>query len=256
MGSAMTPTETTHNAGIDQLQKLHRRRMAIFGSIILIAGIAIGSASTVILMPRREPLKPDPDPAWFTLMMSKRLREVLDLTAEQNAEVEAILKTTFQRLDDIRKNAKVQIDDVVKLMDELIRAVLTEEQKATWQREFEKFKRLFREGWGRRSGRGGPRPDHRRGPGDPNREFRGPGGRPGDPNRPWRGFGPGDPNRPREGFRGGPGRFGPGDPNRPPGDFDREAMRQRYRRDDNPPPNEFPPMPPAEAITEGEKESE
>ncbi|MHC4741639.1 MAG: hypothetical protein ACYS8Z_07000 [Planctomycetota bacterium] len=201
--------------------------MMVFGSIILIAGIAIGSASTVILMPPRKPLRPDPDPAWFTLMMSKRLRPVLNLTPEQSKDVEAILKTTFQKLDDIRKNAKGPIDDAVQLMDVQIRAVLTEEQRARWQREF---------------------------------DFRGPGGRPGDPNRPWRGFDSGDPNRFREGFRRGPGRYGPGDPNRPPGDFDREAMRERYRRGDGSfdrrPRPEDRDRPPAETTTEGEKEGE
>ena len=258
----MSQAETTHSASVEQLQKLHRRRMTIFGSIILIAGIAIGSASTVILMPHKEPVPPG-DPTWLAKMMTDRLERVLDLTKEQKDKIRDISRTAFTAIREIQEVAKPEIETIIKNMNADIAKVLTEEQNVKWQRDIEEFKKRFRDRWrrgGRRPGEGGPRPDHRRGPGDPNRDRRGPDGwRPDDPNRPWRGFGPGDPNRPREGFRRGPGQFGPGfgpdDPNRPPGDFDREAMRERYRRGERPRPDE-PPRPPVETITEGETKGE
>jgi len=232
----MSQTETTHSPTIDQLQKLHRRRMALFGLVILIAGIAIGAASVVILMPRPKPFSGPGDPAWSGLMMAGRLEHVLDLTPEQKEQIRLISKTAFDALREIQEKAKPDIEDIVKDMNNKISAALTDEQRPKWQRELEDFQRRFREGGrrgGRRPGEGGPGSGRRRGPGDPNRSRRGPGWRPDDPNRPWNGFrqGPGDPNRPRDGFRRGPGSFGPGfepdDPNRPPRDFGRGSNRPR-----------------------------
>lgn len=236
MGGAMSQTDTTHNPTIDQLQKLHRRRMAIFGLVILIAGIAIGAALTVILMPRPKPFPAGPDPTWFARMMSDRLERVLELTGEQKESIRLICRTAFEAIRKEQEDAKGPIDAAIKTMNEGISGVLTDEQNAKWQRDIEEFKKRFRDRWrGRRPGEGGPGSGRRRGSGDPNREYRGPGGRPGDPNRSWGGFrqGPGDPNHSRDSFRRGSGPFGPGDPNRPRGGFDREAMRDRYRRGDD-----------------------
>lgn len=252
MGGAMSQKETTHNPSVEQLQKLHRRRMTIFGSIILIAGIAIGSASTIILMPHDERASEGFDPVRFSKMMTDRLRRILDLTAEQEAEIREISRTAFEIIYNEQKKAKPIIEAAIKKMNEDISKILTEEQNARWQRDIEEFKRRFRERWhrgGRRPGEGGPGPGFRRGPGDPNRDRRGPGGwHPDDPNRPRRGPGPYGPD------------FGPGDPNRPRGDFDRDAMRERYRRGDGsfdrrPQPDDKD-RPPAETPAEGETEGE
>jgi hypothetical protein len=245
MGGSMSPKEQSHSPPIEQLQKLHRRRMALFGLVILIAGIAIGAASTVILVHPDKTFPGPDDPAWASLMMTGRLENILDLTPEQKEEIRLISKTAFGALHEIQEKAKPEIDVVIKDMNSKISATLTDEQRPKWQRELEDFQRRLREGWhrgGRRGGDGGGGPDsgRRRGSGDPNRVRRGPGPdgwSSEDPNRPWSGFGPwqGDPNRPREGFRRGAGQFGqgfgPGDPNRPRGDLDREA-RERYRRGD------------------------
>jgi len=226
----MSQTETTQTPTVDQLQKLHRRRMALFGLVILIAGIAIGAAFAVILIPRQEPLRGPDDPVWSSLMMAGRLEHVLDLTPEQKEKIRLISKTAFDALHAIQKKAKPDIEKIVEDMNKKISDALTPEQRLKWQQELEEFKRRFREGWrrgGRRPSEGGPGSGRRRGPDDPNRSRRGPGWRPDDPNRPWNGprQGPGDPNRPRDSFRRGPGSFGPGfdpdDPNRPPRDFGR-----------------------------------
>ena len=269
MGGAMSQTETSQNPTIDQLQKLYRRRMALFGLVILIAGIAIGAAFAVIFMPRPKPFPGPEDPGWAGLMMAGRLEHVLDLAPDQKEKIRLISETAFKTLREIQEKAKPEIDVVIKDMNNKISAALTDEQRQKWQRELEEFQRRFREGWrrgGRRPGDDGP--GRRRGPGDPNRSRRGSGGwRPDDPNRSRRGpgqFGPGfrpdDPNRSRR----GPGQFGPGfgpdDPNRPRGGFDREAMYDRNRRgggsfgrrprpDD---PNSPPEEPMVEPVTPGQ----
>jgi len=255
----MTPTETTHNPAIEQLQRLHRRRMVIFGSIILVAGIAIGAASTVILLPPVKPFDPGPGPTWPSdERMVGYLERVLDLTAEQKEEIRRISKTAFETIRKAQLDAKPIIDAAIKAMNEGISAVLTEEQKTRWQRDIEEWQKRFRDRWhrgDRRPGEGGPGPGEggpgpgrprgpgepdqfRRGPGDPNRpprEFDGPprgerfgedrgqfgrGRRQEDANLPGDDFG-GEPGRDR--FRGRPGPFGPGrrrgDPNSPPFDM-------------------------------------
>jgi len=259
MGGAMSPKEQSENLAVDKLQKLHRRRMTIFGSIILIAGIAIGAALTVILMPRQEPFPGGPDPTRFSRGMTERLGRVLDLTAEQKEKIRLISKTAFEAIHKAQEDAKPIIDEAIKTMNKGISSVLTEEQNKRWQREIDDFQRRFGEGWrrgGRRGGEGRGGPGRRRGSGDPDRMGREPGRRSVDPDRMGRESGRrmGDPNRPRR----GPGPFGPGfgsdSPGEPRGGFDREAMRERYRRGDDllgrrPRPDE-PNRPPPEAITE------
>jgi len=260
MGGTMSPKEQSDNSTVVQLQKLHRRRMAIFGSIILIAGIAIGAALTVILIPW---LKPFPSSSGPPLGGDERmvghLVRVLDLTPEQEKEILLICKTAFATIHDAQATAKPKIDKAITTMNKGISGILTEEQNKRWQREINDFQRRFGERWrrgGRRGGEGRGGPGRRRGSGEPDRMGREPGRRSVDPDRMSRESGRrmGDPNRPRR----GPGPFGPGfgsdSPGEPRGGFDREAMRERYRRGDDllgrrPRPDE-PNRPPPEAITE------
>jgi len=266
----MSPKEQSHSPPIEQLQKLHRRRMALFGLVILIAGIAIGAASTVILV-RPDKTFPGPDdPAWASLMMAGRLENILDLTPEQKEEIRLISKTAFGALHAIQEKAKPEIEKIVKDMNDKISKILSEEQREKWQRELEDFQRRFREGWrrGGRPGEGGP---GRRGPGEG-----GPGPRgPGEPDQFRRG--PDDPNRPPREFedRSRGERFGadrgqfsrgrrPEDVNFPRDDFggergyDRFRERQgpfgpgRRREDPNNPPLDMNSNPAAEPIRPGE----
>ena len=232
----MSQTQTTHNPTAEHLQKLHRRRMGLFGLVILIAGIAIGAASTVILMPRPKGFPGPGDPSWAGPMMAGRLEHVLDLAPEQKEEIRLICETAFKKLHDIQIKAKPEVDAAIKEMNDNISAALTDEQRQKWQRELEEFQRRFHEGWrrgGRSSGEGGP--GGRRGPGEG-----GPTRGPGEPDQFRRG--PGDPNRPPREFDGPPrgerfgedrGQFGRGrrqeDANLPGDDFAGESGRDRLR---------------------------
>ncbi len=255
----MSQTQTTHNPTVEHLQKLHRRRMALFGSIILIAGIAIGAASTVILMPPK-PFQPDPGPTGPGAedRLVEHLDGVLDLTEEQKEEIRQIAKTAFEAIQKMKEEAREPVLSAIKKMNDDISAILTEEQKAKWKRDMEEWQKRFRDRWHRGDrrlgeggpgpGEGGPGPGRPRGPGEPDQFRRGPG----DPNRPPREFDgpprgerfgedrgqfgrgrwPEDANSPgddfggepgRDRFRGRPGPFGPGwrrgDPNNPPLDM-------------------------------------
>jgi hypothetical protein len=271
----MSLTETTHSPTPDHLQKMHRRRMALFGLVILTAGVAIGAACAVIFIPRPAPF-PGPDPPF---MMAERLERVLELAPEQKEKIRQISKATFETLHKIQEEAKPKIDAQIKQMNEQISAALTDDQRQKWQRELEDFQNRFREGWRRGGGRPGEEgPGRRRGPGDPNRYPSGPN----DANRPPRGGfdrgpmpdrfrgdrGPGrqpdDPNGPR----GGPEFFGPqrrqGDPNRQWNGFGDDPMSDRFRRGPgsfgppadrsapNSPPDDPNRLPPDDPISRGE----
>ena len=183
MGDAMNQTETTESQNVDYMRKLHRWRMAFFGLVILLAGIVIGSSSTLMLVRHRERGRPW-GPESVSWKMVDDLQRYLDLSPEQAKKIGAIVKKRMQELEKLRIEARPKAADQLKLMNEEISAVLTEEQRQTWQQNwrqrFHSFQRPPRPG--------GPRPGegpHRRG-GPPDRMRRGPQrlGPPPDPNRP------------------------------------------------------------------------
>ncbi len=200
----MSRKEKPHNPTVEHLQKLHRRRMAVFGAVILLAGMVIGGAIMLIAGPHRKPAK---GPNMASIMMLRGLQDELRLSPEQQEKLQPILKTSFEALDEIRKKAQPEIDAQLTQMNEQISAILTGKQRQLWQKRLEDLQRRFR--GGPRRGGGGPGSGFRRGPGEP------------------------------EHFRNGPGQFGPqrrpGDSNRPRDGFGRDAMPDRFRRGSGPP---------------------
>ena len=167
MGDTMNNTEKPEPAitveTIDYIQKLHRWRMAFFGTIILLAGLVIGSASMIILMPHRL-LKPPPGPEFNSLIMIPPLRHKLGLTPEQTEKIKPILNRHIEKLNKIRMDARSEVGETLKQMNTDITAILTEEQKQIWQRGLHRLEaELHPGGW--RHGEGGRGPRYRRGPG-------------------------------------------------------------------------------------------
>lgn len=182
----MKQTETTDNRTTHYMRRLHRRRMALFGLVILLAGSVIGAASIMIAAPHKltKPLRP-PEIAIKSLLPN--LERCLHLTPEQREKIEPILQEHMQKLDDIRTNARSEIDETLGQMNEDITAVLSEQQKQIWQRRLHRLQRQLRPP-GRGPGEGGrqrrgPQQRMRRGPGP----F-GPARRPAGPNLPRNGM--------------------------------------------------------------------
>jgi hypothetical protein len=183
MGDAMNQTETTDVPNVDYMRKLHRWRMAFFGLVILLAGLVIGISSTLMLV-RHRPMGPPPGPEFITDRVLDDLRGELGLSPDQAKKIRAIMKERMQEVDKIRIEARPKIVEQLRLMNEEISAVLTEEQRRIWQQnwrqQFHPFQREMRPG--------GPRPGEgpRRRGGPPDRMRRGPQwlGPPPDPNRP------------------------------------------------------------------------
>jgi Spy/CpxP family protein refolding chaperone len=171
----MSDTDTHDNLTIDYAQKLHRWRMAFFGVVILLAGMVIGGASMVILVPQML-IKPPPGPEFESEMMLPLLRRDLDLTPEQTDKIKPIMDKYMGKLNQIRMNARTQVRETLKQMNKEIAVILTDEQKQVWQQGLDKLQKELRPGgWRRGQGPGGgrfrrgepgsERPDFRRGPG-------------------------------------------------------------------------------------------
>ncbi|MBW8042513.1 MAG: hypothetical protein FVQ85_21305 [Planctomycetes bacterium] len=176
------PTKSPH----DYLKQMHRWRMAFFGLVILLAGIVIGASSMSMISHRRRPLHPPP-PEVATESLLDEMERSLHLTPKQREKIDPILQEHMQKLDNIRTDARSEINEILGQMNEGITAVLTEQQKQIWQRRLQRLQRQFRPpgrgpgGGGRH--RGGQQERMRRGPG----HF-GPGRRPAGPNMPHNGM--------------------------------------------------------------------
>jgi len=242
----MSEAEGAHKPAVEHLQRLHRRRMAVFGLVILAAGIAIGAAGALIIAPGKVMQPPRP-PEWMIGPLIESIDRDLGLSPEQKAQIRPIVKNHMEKMGQLMQQGREKFYELWGQLNKNIAAVLTEEQLKAFNHRLEEVQRRMRS-----HRRGGPRRGvgGRRGPGDANRPPAGrgpfgPGWRPGDPNRPYRGpggqFGPGfkagDPNRPRWEFGRDPNRFRRGggpygyrqDPNRFEGGYRRGPERPGAR---------------------------
>ncbi len=146
----------TDNINVNYMQKMHRWRMAFFGIVILLAGIVIGGASILILMPKKV-IGPSAGPEFDSLRVIRPLRNNLGLTEEQAEKIKPILDGHMQKLQEIRESARSEIGQILEQMNTEISSVLTEEQKQKWTGEVERLQRQIRPGrrWG--DGMGGQR---------------------------------------------------------------------------------------------------
>jgi hypothetical protein len=187
MGDAMSQMDKNDHMNIDTIRKLHRWRMAFFGMVILLAGIVIGGASIMVLLPHK--LQP-PGPEFDSLRMLPSLRRDLGLSTEQSKRISPILEEHMNKLGEIRTEARDDIAETLKQMNEDMCEILTDRQERLWKRSLERLQRGLRPGPGgpgrRGEGPGGMR--QRRG----QQDRRGPG-----PYGPWRR--PSGPNVPQNG---------------------------------------------------------
>ena len=197
------------------IAKPNNLRMILLSTVILIAGIVIGSAgTTLIIQNSHRPPKPG---AGSTKIITHKLRERLDLTDEQSAKIEPIIKTNMDKLRKYQQEARPKIEAVVKQMKEQISNLLTDDQNARWEKQIKDLEGRFR--MHRESGRGRRHSEGRGG---------GPYGPRGDQGN--RGFGPGGEGRRPRRMPDQPGQRGPG-----PG-AEMWSQRQREYQDFQRPP--------------------
>jgi hypothetical protein len=140
----MSRIEANDNTIIECMQKAHRWRMAFFGLVILLAGIVIGATSVIVLL-KPKPVGPPAGPEFVSETMIRGLRRQLGLSPEQIEKVESILQKHMQKLHEIRMNARPQIAEQLRLMNEEISSVLTEQQRQIWQERLLPLQRQLRQ---------------------------------------------------------------------------------------------------------------
>jgi hypothetical protein len=117
--------------------------MAFFRLVILLAGIVIGATLAIILI-RQRPISPQTGPEFVSEAMIRGLQRRLRLSLEQAEKVESILQQRLQKLHEIRMNARPQIAEQLRLMNEEISAVLTDQQRQIWQEKLYRLQRQIR----------------------------------------------------------------------------------------------------------------
>ena len=152
----MSNTEITDNLTINYMRKLHRWRMAFFGVVILLAGIVIGGALMMILMPHVL-IKPPGGPEFGGLEILPRLERDLGLSSEQSEKIKPILTESMEKLREIRMDARTEVGQILEKMQKEISAVLTERQRQLWQERLNRLQRELRPGGRRGNGMAGPR---------------------------------------------------------------------------------------------------
>ena len=199
----------------------------LFSLLILVSGIIIGAGMTLLVSDSvPDPKTLPPGPEYISNRMVQRIIHELHLDPEQQEQLKPIIQKHMKAIDDIRKQARPQISEEVKQMNEEILSILDEPQKQMWQKNIQQMQDHF------------TRMRQRRGPGGQRRgEGRGPS--PGERYRNGRGSGDGF----RNGRIPGPGpqqEFGPDQQqNRRHGYQDRPPLEPSILPD-GPPPDEQP----------------
>ncbi len=163
---------------VKKTQPLKRRQklaMALLGVVILSSGFVLGASSTFFVL--RERIRPLPSPFPSGRILQGLTRD-LELTDDQQALVKQLLDEQAAKFRERRREAgeksKTHINEMVASM----KTILTEEQFAKWEPDFNSRMERMQERWNRarqrcRRGERGPgsgRPDiSHRGEGHPQR---------------------------------------------------------------------------------------
>jgi hypothetical protein len=125
----------------DAASPRRRRRvlvMVAFGMVILISGIAIGSGGTVIWMHHRM-MRAFHDPDRMEAELAARIRSELDLTDEQTARVEQVLKERRKAMDKLHEEMSPKFEAERERLRTEVAAVLNSEQARKWNEDFDKI---------------------------------------------------------------------------------------------------------------------
>ena len=146
-------TEKNDHTNIEHIKKTYYWRNAFLGLVILLAGIIIGGASMSIFTTHRL-TRPARGREFNSLQVLPPLRRNLDLSTEQTEKIKPILDEHMTKLHELRENARFEIENTLKQMNEEISKILTERQRHIWQRELDRLQRDLRPSGSRRNGMG------------------------------------------------------------------------------------------------------
>jgi hypothetical protein len=163
MGDSMSPTDPATNPTL-LLTRLQHWRMAFFGLVILLAGVAIGAGVTLIWMGRSTEARGE----WDLLHLRSpearaepgarllpSLRKYLALDDQQMQAIAPVVKEHMANLQRLRQEVHPKIVEELRLMDSQIAAVLRPDQKRLWDRRFRRLQDDLQWQVGPRRGRAG-----------------------------------------------------------------------------------------------------
>jgi hypothetical protein len=157
----------------EQLPMTSALKPILFSILILISGVVIGAGLTLILTGdsgTSQSLPPAPE--YMSSRMVERIAKELRLSPEQHTQLGPIVQQHMKAIEDIRKQARPEINNELKLMNEKILSILDEDQRPVWKGKIQRMQEHFSKmghrrdsGGGRRDGRGPgwrPRREQRR----------------------------------------------------------------------------------------------
>lgn len=175
----MTPTDELAHP-VELLKRMLYWRMAFFSIVILLAGIAIGASGAYIWLARQK-ARPTPPPTVSVNRIMHRLQSQLKLTPAQTARIRPLLHQCLIQLEEVRNQARPQINQHLRQMNRGIVAVLDNQQKRKWRGIAKRLTALLKNDAVRRPvtglprNRSGPKPQTKRpasAPAAPNKDTR------------------------------------------------------------------------------------
>lgn len=116
----------------------HSVKLILCAIVILLAGMVIGSAATVIIVKSTRISRVKP-PECGPGEMAKRIKDSLNLTQEQSLEIVPIIEKHLQVLHHIRMGARPVIAEQLNEMRDEIEPLLNKDQQKLWKRNVKKL---------------------------------------------------------------------------------------------------------------------
>jgi len=125
-------------APIAPVNRRARLRSLVLGVIILLCGAAIGAVAAALVIERMHGMhRGDRLPE----LIAARMQAKYNLTDAQRGQLQAIFEEHRKNLSDIRAEVQPRVEAEHEALRRAVDDVLTPEQAADWQEEFEKWRR-------------------------------------------------------------------------------------------------------------------
>ncbi len=128
----MKPNEDWTNPAL-LLKRALYWRMAFFSIIILLAGMAIGVSGMFLWFSNQKPKPAVPQTVTISRAM-RRLEKQLNLSKPQAEQIRPLLRKCVASLEQVRKQARPQINQHLRRMNQGIASVLETNQMKKWKR--------------------------------------------------------------------------------------------------------------------------
>ena len=139
MNNESSNTNNNTNAHLTPRQMhSHSVKLILCAMVILLAGMVIGSAATVIIVKSTRVNRPKP-PERGPEQMAKRIKKSLNLTQAQSSEIVPIIEKHLQVMWHIRMGARPVITAQLNEMRDEIEPLLDEDQQKLWKRDVKKL---------------------------------------------------------------------------------------------------------------------